>query len=136
MRPIKFRAYLKNENKIIDVKSIDWDENGNLISINYPEGKDYFGYENDDIVLMQYTGYKDVFGNEIYEDDVVKYRNSLYQVKWVFFSFYIHRIDGRRLKELEEIAIDEKGMKLISNIYENPELLEKNKVKGEKEEEE
>lgn len=135
MRPIKFRAYLKNEKKIIDVKSIDWDENGNLISINYPEGKDYFGYKEDDIVLMQYTGYKDVFGNEIYEDDVVKYHNNLYQVKWIFFSFYIHRIDGRSLKELEEIAIDEKDMKLIGNIYENPELLEKNKVKGEKEEE-
>lgn len=125
MRPIKFRAYLKNEKKIIYVKSIDWDENGNLISINYPEGKDYFGYKEDDIVLMQYTGYKDKNGKEIYEGDIVKYRNNLYQVKWVFFSFYIHRIDGRSLKELEEIAIDEKGMELIGNIYENPELLEK-----------
>lgn len=124
MRPIKFRAYLKNENKIIDVKSIDWDENGNLISINYPEGKDYFGYE-DDIALMQYTGCKDMKGKEIYEGDIVKYRNNLYQVEWVFFSFYIHRIDGRILKELEKVAIDEKGMELIGNIYENPELLEK-----------
>lgn len=122
MRPIKFRAYLKNEKTMIDVKSIDWDENGNLISINYPEGKDYFGYE-DDIVLMQYTGCKDVKGKEIYEGDIVKYRNNLYQVKWVFFSFYIHRIDGRSLEELEKVAIDEKGMELIGNIYENPELL-------------
>lgn len=130
MRPIKFRAYLKNENKIIDVKSIDWDENGNLISINYPEGKDYFGYKEDDIVLMQYTGYKDVFGNEIYEDDVVKYRNNLYQVKWIFFSFYIHQTNGRSLKELEKIAIDEKGMELIGNIYENPELLDLQKIGG------
>lgn len=130
MRPIKFRAYLKNENKIIDVKSIDWDENGNLISINYPEGKDYFGYKEDDIVLMQYTGYKDVFGNEIYEDDVVKYRNNLYQVKWIFFSFYIHQTNGRSLKELEKIAIDEKGMELIGNIYENPELLDLQKFGG------
>lgn len=130
MRPIKFRAYLKNEKKIIDVKSIDWDENGNLISINYPEGKDYFGYKEDDIVLMQYTGYKDVFGNEIYEDDVVKYRNNLYQVKWIFFSFYIHQTNGRSLKELEKIAIDEKGMELIGNIYENPELLDLQKIGG------
>lgn len=122
MRPIKFRAYLKDTNEMVKVGAMDWDEEGNLLCLNYPKGKDYFGYE-DDIALMQYTGYKDVFGNEIYEGDIVKYRYNLYQVEWVFFSFYIHRIDGRILKELEEVAIDEKGMEVIGNIYENPDLL-------------
>lgn len=122
MRPIKFRAYLKDTNEMVTVGAMDWDYEGNLLCLNYPKGKDYFGHE-DNIVLMQYTGCKDMRGKEIYEDDIVRYRNNLYQVKWVFFSFYIHRIDGRNLKELEKVAIDEKGMELIGNIYENPELL-------------
>lgn len=122
MRPIKFRAYLKDTNEMVTVRAMDWDHEGNLLCLNYPKGKDYFGHE-DNIVLMQYTGCKDMKGKEIYEDDIVKYRNNLYQVKWVFFSFYIHRIDGRSLKELEKVAIDEKGMELIGNIYENPKLL-------------
>lgn len=30
MRPIKFRAYLKDTNKMVKVGAIDWDENGKV----------------------------------------------------------------------------------------------------------
>lgn len=127
MRPIKFRAYLKNEKKIIDVKSIDWDENGNLISINYPEGKDYFGYENDDIILMQYTGVRDKNGEEIYEGDIVEWLSAKFEIKWLFSSFCIC---NRKIGNLAlEIGVNQCGIQnrliVIGNIYENPELLEK-----------
>ena len=120
MRPIKFRAYLKNEKKIIDVKSIDWDENGNLISINYPEGKDYFGYKEDDIVLMQYTGVRDKNGKEIYEGDIVKYFGDVCEINWLLSGFYIHWARGG----FEEVATNDKYCEVIGNIYENPQLLE------------
>lgn len=123
MRLIKFRAYLKNEKKIIDVKSIDWDENGNLISINYPEGKDYFGYENDDIILMQYTGVRDMNGKKIYDGDIVECFGRIRQIKWSWGMFYISHPTEPNL-DLEE-AVTEFGLKVIGNIYENPELLEK-----------
>lgn len=127
MRPIKFRAYLKNEKKIIDVKSIDWDENGNLISINYPKGKDYFGYENDDIILMQYTGVRDKNGEEIYEGDIVEWSSAKFEIKWLFSSFCIC---NRKIGNLVlEIGVNQCGIQnrliVIGNIYENPELLEK-----------
>ena len=47
MRQIKFRAYLKDTNEMVKVGAMDWDEEGNLLCLNYPKGKDYFGYEND-----------------------------------------------------------------------------------------
>ena len=52
MREIKFRAWLKDEKKMIDVKAIDFDENGDVFSVNYPEGKAYSGYDADNIELM------------------------------------------------------------------------------------
>ena len=130
-RKIKFRAYLKNEKKIIDVKSIDWGENGNLISINYPEGKDYFGYENDDIILMQYTGVRDKNGEEIYEGDIVEWLSAKFEIKKLLSGFCIC---NRKIGNLAlEIGVNQCGIQnrliVIGNIYENPELLEKNKVK-------
>lgn len=139
MRKIKFRAYLVDINKIVDIKTIDWDEDcnitcinypdeeGNIISINYPEGKDCLKYE-DGIVLMLYTGFKDKNGKEIYEGDIIKYRNNLYQVKWIFLDFHVHQINGGEFKKLDEFMSDKNKMdiEIVDNIYENTELFKKN----------
>lgn len=131
MRQIKFRAYLKDTNEMVKVGAMDWDEEGNLLCLNYPKGKDYFGYEND-IALMQYTNFKDKDGREIYEGDVVKYYNNLYQVIWTTPGFCISRIHPNKF-ELELIANTDKkpemikaSLEIVGNIYENPELLEQN----------
>nr|DAT71057.1 MAG TPA: YopX protein [Caudoviricetes sp.] len=126
MRAIKFRAFLKDTNEMVKVGAMDWDEEGNLLCLNYPKGKDYFGYE-DDIALMQYTGFKDKDGREIYEGDIIKYRNNLYQVRWIFLGFYAHQINGRGFKELDEFVADTMDIEVVGNIYENPELLESSK---------
>ena len=117
MRPIKFRAYLKDTNEMVTVGAMDWDHEGNLLCLNYPKGKDYFGYE-DNIALMQYTGYKDVFGNEIYEGDIVRFDRKLFEVRWMFSGFYASADD-----DYIPIATNEEDMEVIGNIYENPDLL-------------
>ena len=125
MRTIKFRAYLKNTNEMVAVRAMDWDHEGNLLCLNYPKGKDYFGYE-DDIALMQYTGYKDVFRNEIYEGDIVRYDKKLFEVIWMRSGFCISYIvpnDDYYLNYCLPVANNEEDMEVIGNIYENPDLL-------------
>ena len=117
MREIKFRAYLKDTNEMVTVGAMDWDHEGNLLCLNYPKGKDYFGYE-DDIALMQYTGYEDVFGNEIYEGDVVRFDRKLFEVRWMFSGFYANADD-----DYVPIATNEEDMEVVGNIYESPDLI-------------
>lgn len=125
MRKIKFRAYLKDTNEMVTVGAMDWDHEGNLLCLNYPKGKDYFGYE-DNIALMQYTGYKDVFHNEIYEGDIVRYDKKLFEVIWMCSGFYISYIvpnNDYYLNYCLPVANNEEDMEVIGNIYENPDLL-------------
>ena len=125
MRKIKVRAYLKDTNEMVTVGAMDWDHEGNLLCLNYPKGKDYFGYE-DNIALMQYTGYKDVFHNEIYEGDIVRYDRKLFEVIWMCSGFYISYIvpnNDYYLNYCLPVANNEEDMEVIGNIYENPDLL-------------
>lgn len=120
MRPIKFRAFLKDTNEMVKVGAMDWDHEGNLLCLNYPKGKDYFGYE-DDIALMQYTGYKDAKGREIYEGDIVCFDEELYEVKWICSGFHMNANDN--VLVCISVAPNAEEMTVVGNIYENPELL-------------
>lgn len=126
MRAIKFRAFLKDTNEMVKVGAMDWDAEGNLLCLNYPKGKDYFGYE-DDIALMQYTGFKDKNGKEIYEGDIVEYFGELCKVCWILSGFYVRQINSGGVFEFNDLSTDEISMKVVGNIYENPELLESSK---------
>jgi len=110
---------------ITEVVSIDFEKN-EIVVDHYAAGRSVFLQLND-IILMQYTGLKDKNGVEIYEGDIcewhipdmsrpepdamvqyvsaVEYRNGSFNLSGYLFS-------NVRL------------IKVLSNIYENPELLE------------
>lgn len=105
MREIKFRAWDKTLKYMIQ-----WDK------------IEMYHFYDDDFILMQYMNEKDVNGKEIYEDDIIKAAygyTGLVEHDWFIFMKSECRIDD--------------NMKVIGNIYENSELLEKSKDNGDME---
>ena len=122
MREIKFRAWHKGK-KII----------GNVLGIDILHKEIFFSNENVDcyehvdfknIELMQYTGLKDKNGKEIYEGDIVKFLNGIFEVIWCNekASFMLK---NKEFKEfLNFIYENNNGMEIVGNIYQNLELYE------------
>lgn len=105
MREIKFRAWDIDNKFLFDVYEIHFGNNfyikglGQIFSRNFN--------------LMQYTGLKDKNGKEIYEGDIIEYFDEQIElVEWSKSDFW---------SGLGTFRIS----KVIGNIYENPELLEK-----------
>ncbi len=72
--------------------------------------------------VMQYTGLKDKHGKEIYEGDIVTLSydtNALGTIEWA------EEHGGFSIDWGSEVVytLDVVGLKIIGNIYENPELL-------------
>jgi hypothetical protein len=111
MRGIKFRAWHKHFKQMSNT----------IMTL----GDTYFGFPNrselrywlhaTNMAVMQFTGVKDKDGKEIYEGDIVRYGKADLQIIFEDGAFKIGGglIYYRRPEE----------MKVIGNIYENPELL-------------
>ena len=131
MRDFKFRAWV----------ATDWGENGRPCKYKMVEwSNDFFsdssivtGYSDEfptepDCYLMQYTGLKDVNGKEIYEGDIVRYRDGVShwdggytkptEVKYEYGSFFPFCGCGG------EYSMDVDDAVIIGNVHEHPELLE------------
>ena len=127
MREIKFRAWLKEDKKMVNVetmdfvdKSIQYLKKGEIINA-YILRRESF----DDVELMQYTGVKDKNGKEIYEGDITicKYGPQIaMEVKWVDEGFRtLGKYDGDNY-----VGFVKNNEEVIGNIYENKNLLEEN----------
>ena len=144
MKIIKFRAWIRN---------YDWDGTTTTPEYKmYPWHSFFFsdespvtGYSGEipdpndtDVILMQYTGKKDMNGADIYEDDIIYketcapddpaygfygavgvVKENPYNMGWIIDSDDVcvfYSVGGANFLFSE--------IKVIGNIYENPDLLE------------
>lgn len=128
----KFRAWLKEENKMIepsDILSISF----KLCEMtpNYLHGFEKEKYDFYDLELMQSTGLKDKNGKEIFEGDILAIEtdegilnvNIFWDSKHALFMFESKKYNEEDL--LAELVEDNTyPFEIAGNIYENPELLE------------
>lgn len=135
MREIKFRAWNKEQKKMLPVLSIVWSEctSGQfIITVHAGTGEESISYL-DESSLMQFTGLHDKNGksNEVYDSDIIYDGWHKCNRKVVFEDgcYYADRIVSKRdgwsnRLTLSEVLIDPNS-RVIGNIYENPELLTK-----------
>jgi uncharacterized phage protein (TIGR01671 family) len=115
-----FRVWNVQDNQMVDMeydsKYSDW-----TFSMDYLGS---IGYEVKHYIAMQSTGLKDVNSIVIYEGDIIEAleRKSLYEVTNVIdFIFFFKSKVGWYNRMLRQTI----QFKIIGNIYENSELLEK-----------
>ena len=129
----KIRAWDKEKKTMYNVRQIDF------------RGGEFRSSENewmkfDNVIFMQSTGMKDKNGAEIYEGDILLSTASENQEDWK--KWQVHYADGRFLIDYKKIPKDKRkrknleledlcednvwlyGLKVIGNVYENPELME------------
>jgi len=124
-REIKFRAWLKYGKEIVDVEEIDFmNEVINYIDNDYENNEqEIIGAYFENIELMQYTELKDKNNKEIYEGDIVKFLNGIFEVIWCNekASFMLKNKEYKEF--LNFIYENNNVMEIVGNIYKNPELI-------------
>lgn len=121
MREIKFRAWDKENEKMMKVSSLHLENK----EISVKENETFHLFRMQD--LMQYTGLKDKNGKEIYEGDIVVLNNiendNMCIVRYEHSSY---RLEGWSLRE-DLSNVEDRFLEVVENIYENKNLLEENK---------
>lgn len=124
----KFRAWIKEENKMIepsDILSISF----KLCEMtpNYLYGFEKEKYDFYDLELMQSAGLKDKNGKEVFVGDIIKCTRGCPHEVYLekeYGGTYVGGMPAIYLKGIREGYAWTGAEEIIGNIYENPELLE------------
>ena len=124
----KFRAWLKEENKMIepsDILSISF----KLCEMtpNYLHGFEKEKYDFYDLELMQSTGLLDKNGKEVFVGDIIKCTRGCPHEVYLekeYGGTYVGGMPAIYLKGIREGYAWTGAEEIQGNIYENPELLE------------
>ena len=128
MRKIKFRAWLKEDKKMVNVETMDFTDK----SIQYLEKSEFINayllrrVSFDDVKLMQYTEIKDKNGKEIYENDLIscnKHKNIVVFFEGGCFKVKYLRNSTTTITCTLNSFLEKYKCKISGNIYEPPELL-------------
>jgi len=92
------------------------------------------GGEIKDVITLQFTGYKDKKRKEIYEGDIIccDSETDIFKVVWGYFNDCCVEgetwvLNGITWEPTVYYHSLDKDIEVIGNIYENPELIAKNK---------
>ena len=134
MREIKFRAWDKETKTIISdewIQTLDLKCDGSWTIYLGGGMKQYLTQKQSDkkitdCVLLQYTGLKDCAGQEIYEGDILIWESIGVKGTWA-----VKAVDGGWNPFISDMQTDGAWhYKVIGNIYENPELINKGGSNG------
>ncbi len=130
MRPIKFRAWSRQEKEMVYAEPCEFD-------------KSIWSRTDDKIPLMQFTGLHDKTGKEIWEGDVVDDGDGAAIVEWLpghcsfvlkplwenpEHSYYWFNKGTFSPKDANRTKLTE--TEVLGNIYEHPQLLSDQKLEG------
>ena len=116
MRNIKFKCYVRFLQEIQTVKELRAD--GSVVTDGYE-----YAIEADAIDLIQFTGLKDKDGGDIYESYIVESDFYLPEIPSVAAVKYNNGAMRFVFDSGEQDAFEYGRLKVIGNIYQNPELL-------------
>ena len=135
-REIKFRVWDTYNKEMLDVQELDYADSYNgQPMIRTTMYNDYF--DTEEMILMQYTGLHDKNGKEIYEGDIVLYKDWEMAYEGGGNDSFINKgiveycednccynVTERQTVDITDVLYkDNEDLEVIGNIYDNPELL-------------
>lgn len=134
MRPLKYKAYIKDYNKIVDVDrlGLNWDGSVQEIIVSDKEldgTNEWTDFQASQFVLMEFTNYLDTNEDEVYSGQIIEC-DAKHNVK-VFQGFKAVVVWGNTYKTYGIEHPTEAfcplwhldGFKIIGSIYQDKELL-------------
>lgn len=124
MRQIKFRAwdiYGKRFRNAMDFVVVPDTGLPHWIHDN-----EYLQGVADQLILNQFTGLLDKTGKEVYEGDIIRFTQHLFNVssnKWPKKTKVVKWLDWEGKWNLRETNAGESNFEVIGNIYETPNLI-------------
>ena len=130
MRVIKFRAWLRDPGRLIDLNGFDiafdgLSDKGSVYAVHEQGIMVFYDVENVD--LMQYTGLKDKNDTPIYEGDILNEPVSPVGGPDGGYRYKSRVIEWDGAGKGYGLFAPEAASIVIGNIHENPELLESTK---------